>query len=258
MSRIWSRYPRLTPRPSEPPVDPIGAHYAAGLLADLIVEHGSPRHERELAALLDKREPSAGHVYVPRDFALDPVARLSFDEPLAELACHLARDAQQFAALKDGKRPVSKPKCRTLSLAQALLDQPMLAQVLVAKYCDHLPLYRQPQMFARHGVKKARSTLAGWVGGDYWWLEALHENLSKELLKSRYLFADDTPVPVLDPGRGRTKTGRLWVYARDERPWGGPAPPSTSGSCSDAAVLPTTYASARLSRRSATNGRSSI
>jgi transposase len=58
-----------------------------------------------------------------------------------------------------------------------------------------------------------------------WWLEALHERLRKELFASRYLFADDTPVPVLDPGRGKTKTGRLWVYARDERPWGGPAPP---------------------------------
>ena len=111
-------------------------------------------------------------------------------------------------------------------IAGGLATPALLAQVLVAKYCDHLPLYRQSQMFARHGVDLARSTLAGWVGGACWWLEALHERLGKELFASRYLFADDTPVPVLDPGRGKTKTGRLWVYARDERPWGGPAPPA--------------------------------
>jgi transposase len=121
---------------------------------------------------------------------------------------------------------VSQVAAPERAIAGGLATPALLAQVLVAKYCDHLPLYRQSQMFARHGVKLARSTLAGWVGGACWWLEALHENLSKELFKSRYLFADDTPVPVLDPGRGKTKTGRLWVYARDERPWGGPAPPA--------------------------------
>ena len=102
----------------------------------------------------------------------------------------------------------------------------LLAQVLVAKYCDHLPLYRQSQIFARHGVELARSTLAGWVGGACWWLKALHQKLCANVFASPYLFADDTPVPVLDPGRGRTKTGRFWVYARDERPWGGQAPPA--------------------------------
>ncbi|TIQ52205.1 MAG: IS66 family transposase, partial [Mesorhizobium sp.] len=75
------------------------------------------------------------------------------------------------------------------------------------------PLYRQSQIFARNGVDLPRSTLAGWVGGACWWLEALHERLAKNVFASNHLFADDTPVPVLDPGRGRTKTGRLWVYA---------------------------------------------
>lgn len=111
------------------------------------------------------------------------------------------------------------------AIAGGVATPALLAQVLVAKYCDHLPLYRQSQMFARAGVDLARSTLAGWVGGACWWLEALHGQLHKELLTGTHLFADDTPVPVLDPGRGRTKTGRLWAYARDERPWGGPAPP---------------------------------
>lgn len=102
----------------------------------------------------------------------------------------------------------------------------LLAQVLVGKYCDHTPLYRQSQIFARHGVDLPRSTLAGWVGGACWWLDALHERLAKNVFASSHLFADDTPVPVLDPGRGRTKTGRLWVYAREQRGWGGPEPPA--------------------------------
>ena len=102
----------------------------------------------------------------------------------------------------------------------------LLAQVLVSKYCDHTPLYRQSQIFARLGVDLDRSTLAGWVGGACWWLDALHEKLCANVFASDHLFADDTPVPVLDPGRGRTKTGRLWVYARDQRPWGGPSAPA--------------------------------
>lgn len=103
----------------------------------------------------------------------------------------------------------------------------LLAQVLVSKYCDHTPLYRQSKIFARHGVDLERSTLAGWVGGACWWLQALHDKLAENLFASSHLFADDTPIPVLDPGRGRTKTGRLWAYTRDDRPWGGPEPPGT-------------------------------
>ncbi|OYY83876.1 IS66 family transposase [Reyranella sp.] len=102
----------------------------------------------------------------------------------------------------------------------------LIAQVLVSKYCDHTPLYRQSQIFARHGVDLARSTLGGWVGSACWWLEALHERLCRNVVASDHLFADDTPVPVLDPGRGRTKTGRLWVYAREQRGWSGPEPPA--------------------------------
>ena len=111
-------------------------------------------------------------------------------------------------------------------IAGGLATAALLAQVLVSKYCDHLPLYRQAQIFARHGLELERSTLAGWVGGACWWLEALHDLLCKNVFGSNHLFADDTPIPVLDPGRGRTRTGRLWVYARDQRGWGGPDPPA--------------------------------
>ena len=111
-------------------------------------------------------------------------------------------------------------------IAGGLATPALLTQVLISKYCDHTPLYRQSQIFARHGVDLSRSTLVGWVGGACWWLEALHERLCKNVFASDHLFGDDTPIPVLDPGRGRTKTGRLWVYAREQRPWSGPEPPA--------------------------------
>ena len=111
-------------------------------------------------------------------------------------------------------------------IAKGRASASLLAHVLVSKYSDHLPLYRQSQIFARQGVMLNRSTLANWVGGASWWLEALRERLAAHIFASGKLFADDTPVPVLDPGRGRTRTGRLWVYVRDDRPWAGPDPPA--------------------------------
>jgi transposase len=100
-----------------------------------------------------------------------------------------------------------------------------VAQVLVSKYADHLPLYRQAQIYARQGIDLDRSTLADWVGRAAWHLRPLHDRLMERLRASPKLFADETTAPVLDPGRGRTKTGQLWAYARDDRPWGGADPP---------------------------------
>jgi transposase len=102
----------------------------------------------------------------------------------------------------------------------------LLANVLVAKFCDHLPLYRQSLIYARSGVELDRSTLAEWVGRATWLLQPLAERLAAHVFEGAKVHADDTPVPVLDPGRGRTKTGRLWVYVRDDRPWGNPSPPA--------------------------------
>jgi transposase len=100
-----------------------------------------------------------------------------------------------------------------------------VAQVLVSKYADHLPLYRQAQIYARQGVNLDRSTLADWVGRSAFLLRPIHERLLDALRASPKLFADETTAPVLDPGRGQTKTGQLFAYARDDRPWGGPDPP---------------------------------
>jgi transposase len=109
-----------------------------------------------------------------------------------------------------------------------MATEALLAHVLVNKYADHLPLYRQVQIFARHGVILDRSTLCTWVGRVCWWLEPLHELLLSTVLASPKVFADDTTLPVLDPGRGKTKTGRLWCYAVDNRPWQGPGHPAAA------------------------------
>jgi len=96
--------------------------------------------------------------------------------------------------------------------------------VLVSKYADHLPLYRQAQICKRQGIALDRSTLADWVGRAAWHLRPVHQRLLEHLKASQKLFADETTAPVLDPGRGKTKTGQLWAYARDDRPWQGDDP----------------------------------
>ena len=100
-----------------------------------------------------------------------------------------------------------------------------VAQVLVSKYADHLPLYRQAQIYARQGVGLDRSTLADWVGRAAFLLRPVRDRLFDQLKASPKLFADETTAPVLDPGRGQTKTGQLFAYVRDDRPWGGSDPP---------------------------------
>jgi transposase len=108
---------------------------------------------------------------------------------------------------------------------EALLAHVLLAHVLVAKYADHLPLYRQAQIYARAGVELSRAVLADWVGKAAFHLRPVVDRLAEHLKGSGKLFMDETRAPVLDPGRGRTKTGYLWALARDDRRWGGADPP---------------------------------
>jgi transposase len=116
---------------------------------------------------------------------------------------------------------ISRPKygCRTCGtmhqvpaperpIAGGLATPALLAQVLVSKYCDHTPLYRRSQIFARHGVELDRSMLAGWVGSAFWWLDALHERLWANVFASEHLFADDTPVPCSILARGCARSHR--------------------------------------------------
>lgn len=113
-----------------------------------------------------------------------------------------------------------------LPIERGMPGSSLLAHVLAAKYCDHLPLHRQSGIYAREGVELDRSTLADWVGHMAALLTPLSEAIASHVREGSTLHADDTPVPVLDPGRGRTKTGRLWVAVRDERTWASGVPPA--------------------------------
>jgi transposase len=109
-----------------------------------------------------------------------------------------------------------------------LPTEALVADVVVSKYAWHLPLYRQAQMIATEGIEIDRSTLAHWVGFAAFELRPVYERLIAILKRSTKLFADETRCPVLDPGRGKTKTGYLWAIARDDRPWGGADPPAVA------------------------------
>jgi len=130
-----------------------------------------------------------------------------------KLSCgHCARVVQQPAP----PRPI----------ARGMAAPGLLAQIIVAKYADHCPLYRQQGIYRRSGVELDRATLAAWVGETARLLEPLVDVLGRYVLAAEKVHADDTPVPVLDPGRGKTKTGRLWTYVRDDRPAASRDPPA--------------------------------
>ena len=114
----------------------------------------------------------------------------------------------------------------TLPIEKGRPGPALLAHVIVSKYCDHLPLHRQSEIYAREGVAIDRSVMAGWVGHMAALLEPLAARIARHVRAGPAVHADDTTVPVLDPGRGRTKTGRLWTAVRDERPYGSTEPPA--------------------------------
>jgi transposase len=130
-----------------------------------------------------------------------------------KLACPAC---EQIVQLEAPARPIER----------GLAGAGLLAHVLVSKYCDHLPLYRQAQIYSREGVELERSTMAEWVAGCFRLLEPLVQALGRYVIGADKLHADDTPIPVLDPGHGKTKTGRLWTYVRDDRPAGSTQAPA--------------------------------
>jgi transposase len=139
-----------------------------------------------------------------------------------------------FRVIRHVRTKLSCTKCDCIVQAEApsrpiergLAGPGLLAHVLVSKYCDHQPLYRQSEIYARQGVELKRSTMADWVGASSRLLEPLVEALRRYVTAAGKLHADDTPVPVLAPGQGKTKTGRLWTYVRDDRPAGDTAAPA--------------------------------
>jgi transposase len=140
----------------------------------------------------------------------------------------------QFRVVVTVRPRYACPKGRARSIAGrapahliegGLPTEATLAHVVVSKYSEHLPLYRQAQVMARHGLAIDRSTLSDWVGRTAFHLGPIVERMAELLKRSGKLFMDETPAPVLDPGRGRTRTGYLWAMLRDDRPWGGADPP---------------------------------
>jgi transposase len=137
-----------------------------------------------------------------------------------------------FRVLRHVRPKLACAKCDAIVQAPApsrplpngLAGAGLLAHVLVSKYCDHLPLYRQSEIYGREGVELGRSTLAVWVGQCEYLLRPLVDAVRKHVLSADKVHADDTPVPVLEPGLGQTKTGRLWAYVRDDSPSGDATP----------------------------------
>jgi len=133
---------------------------------------------------------------------------------------------ERFKVLRHVRPKLACPACERIvqveapsrPIARSYAGPGLLAHILTAKYADHLPLYRQEQIYARDGVELDRSTMAEWVGSCTQLMTPLAEALARYVFAAGKLHADDTPVPVLDPGRGKTKTGRLWTYVRDDRP----------------------------------------
>lgn len=146
----------------------------------------------------------------------------------------LERIPARFKVVRHLRPKFSCAKCETVIQAPAparpiaggMAGASVIAHVLVSKFCDHLPLYRQSQIYARERVELARSTMAEWVGHSTELCQPLVEAVVKYVMRATKLHADDTPVPVLCPGRGTTKTGRLWVYVRDDRDSADESPPA--------------------------------
>jgi transposase len=142
--------------------------------------------------------------------------------------------SSHFKVIRHVRPKLSCAKCQKIvqadapsrPIARGLAGPGLLAHVLVSKYCDHLPLYRQSQIYLRDGINLDRSTLADWVGSASGLLDPLVTAVKDYVFKAHKIHGDDTPVPVLCPGRGTTRQGRLWSYVRDDRPAGSTEPPA--------------------------------
>jgi transposase len=202
------------PAEPEPPAAPVASETARGkparkplpeTLPRQIVEHAAPCACPQCGGALRPLSEDVTEVldYVPGSFRVIRHVR-------PKLSCRSCESIAQAPA-------------PDLPIRRGLAGPGLLAHVLVAKYCDHLPLYRQAEIYAREGIDLDRSTLAGWVGQTAALMRPLVDAVGTHVMAAERVHADDTTVPVLDPGGGRTKTGRLWCYVRDDRPFAGTA-----------------------------------
>lgn len=199
-----------------------------------------PPRQRPSRQPLPEHLPREVHVHMPdRDTCTACGGGLSkLGEDVSEMLEYVPAS---FKVIRHVRPKLCCTKCDVIHEAPApsrpikrgLAGPGLLAHVLVAKYADHLPLYRQSEIYAREGVDLDRSTLADWVGAASHLLSPLVDQLRRHVLATSKLHADDTPVPVLAPGTGRTKTARLWTYVRDDRAAADDAPPAVWFAYSD-------------------------
>jgi transposase len=196
---LAERAPEMVPPPKEPPAKPVRRALPAHLPREDVV-HETPCTCPDCGGALRRLGEDVSEMieYVPGRYQVIRHVR-------PKLSCAACQKIVQAPA---PSRPI----------ARGLAGPSFLAHVLVSKYADHLPLYRQSQIYAREGLDLDRSTLADWVGGASALLEPLVASLGRYVMGAKKLHGDDTPVPVLCPGRGTTKQGRLWTYVRDDRP----------------------------------------
>ena len=195
-------YPKVARQPSIR--KPLPAHLPRQIETHLPATESCPECGGKLAILGE--DVSEQLEYVPASFRVIRYVR-------PKLACTCCDHIAQAPA---PSRPI----------VRGLAGPGLLAHVLVAKFCDHLPLYRQSVIYAREGVNLDRALLADWVGASSALLDPLVDALRRHVLAGAKVHADDTPIPVLSPGNGKTKTGRLWTYVRDDRPAASSVPPA--------------------------------
>jgi transposase len=196
-------------------------------------EGGRPAPARSFRRPLPEHLPREVHTHMP-DHEACPDCGGKLRELGEDVAEMLEYVRATFKVLRHVRPKLSCDACDRIVQAPApsrpidrgLAGPGLLAHVLVSKYADHLPLYRQSEIYAREGVDLDRSTLAGWVGTTSELLAPLVDAVRDHVMSATKLHADDTPVPVLVPGNGRTKTGRLWTYVRDDRSSGDRTPPA--------------------------------
>jgi transposase len=194
---------------------------------------GAPAKAKPVRRPLPEHLPREVHTHFPAEVACpDCGGQLrKLGEDVSEI---LERVPATYKVIRHVRVKMACSKCDVIIEAPApsrpiergLAGPNLLAHVLVSKYAVHLPLYRQSEIFAREGVDLDRSTLADWVGAASHLLTPLVDQIRKHVLAADKIHADDTPIPVLAPGMGKTKTARLWTYVCDDRPSGEQVPPA--------------------------------
>jgi transposase len=200
---------------------------------------------REAVSTTPDTHPASPRRALPEHLPREVEMHMPAHESCPECGGHLRRLGEDvsemlekipacYKVVRHVRPKFSCTKCHRIVQAQApsrplersIAGPGLLASVLTSKFADHLPLYRQAEIAARQGIELERSTLAEWVGSASALLHPLVNAIRKHVVAGEKIHADDTPVPVLAPGTGRTKTGRLWTYVRDDRPAGDTAPPA--------------------------------